>query len=35
MFLTYENGIRGGMCQVTCNYVEANKKYMKNYDKNN
>ena len=34
MFLTYENGIRGGMCQVTRNYAEANKKYMKNYDKN-
>ena len=34
MFLTYEKGIRGGMCQVTCNYAEANNKYMKNYDKN-
>ena len=22
------------MCQVTCNYAEANNKYMKNYDKN-
>ena len=34
MFLTYENGIREGMCQVTCNYAEANNKDMKNYDKN-
>ena len=22
------------MCKVTCNYAEANNKYMKNYDKN-
>ena len=34
MFLMYEKGIRGGMCQVTYNYAEANNKYMKNYDKN-
>ena len=34
MFLMYEKGIRGGMCQVTCKYAEANNKYMKNYDKN-
>ena len=34
MFLLYEKGIRGGMCQVTCKYAEANNKYMKNYDKN-
>ena len=34
MFLTYEKGTRGGMCQVTCKYAEANNKYMKNYDKN-
>ena len=34
MFLTYEKGIRGGMCQVTCKYTEANNKYMKDYDKN-
>ena len=34
MFSLYEKGIRGGMCQVTCKYAEANNKYMKNYDKN-
>ena len=34
MFLMYEKGIRGGMCQVTCKYAEANNKYMKNYNKN-
>ena len=34
MFLMYETGIRGGMCQVTCKYAEANNKYIKNYDKN-
>ena len=33
MFLLYEKGVRGGMCQVTCKYAEANNKYMKNYDK--
>ena len=34
MFLKYEKGIRGGMCQVTWKYAEANHKYMKNYDRN-
>ena len=34
MFLTYEKGIRGGTCEVTWHYAEANNKYMKNYDKN-
>ena len=33
MFLLYEKGIRGGICQVTCRYAEANNKYTKNYDK--
>ena len=34
MFLTYEEGIRGGMCNKVHTYAEANNKYMKNYDKN-
>ena len=33
MFLMVENGIRGGICQVTHMYTKANNKYMKNYDK--
>ena len=34
MFLTYEKGIRGGICNNVYSYDEANNKYMKNYDKN-
>ena len=34
MFLTYEQSIRGGICNKVHSYVEANNKYMKNYDKN-
>ena len=34
MFLTYEKGIRGGICNKVHSYAEANNKYMKNYDKN-
>ena len=34
MFLTYEKGIRGGICNKVHSYAEANTKYMKNYDKN-
>ena len=34
MFLTHEKGIRGDICNKVHSYVEANKKYMKNYDKN-
>ena len=34
MVLTYEEGIRGGICNKLHSYAEANNKYMKNYDKN-
>ena len=34
MFLIYEKGIRGGICNKVCSYEEAYNKYMKNYDKN-
>ena len=34
MFLTYEQGIRGGICHKLHSYAEENNKYMKNYDKN-
>ena len=34
MFLIYEKGIRGGICNKVHSYVEANNKYMKNYDQN-
>ena len=29
-----ESGIRGGVCHVIRSYVEANNKYMNNYDEN-
>ena len=29
-----ERGIRGGICHDIHQYVKANSKYMKNYDKN-
>ena len=35
MFLTYEEGIGGGICNEVHSYAETNNKYMKNYDKNN
>ena len=34
MFLTYEEGIHGGVCNKVHRYAEANNKYMKNHDKN-
>ena len=34
MFLTYEQGICGGICNKVHSYVEVNNKYMKNYDRN-
>ena len=34
MFLTYEKGIRGDICNKVHSYAEANNKYMKNYDRN-
>ena len=34
MFLTYEQGIRGRICNKVQRYAEINNKYMKNYDKN-
>ena len=34
MLLMVEKGIRGGICNAIHQYVKANNKYMKNYDKN-
>ena len=34
MFLTFEEGIRGGICNKVHSYADANNKYMKNYDAN-
>ena len=33
MLLMVEKGTRGGICQATHRYAKANKKYMKNYNK--
>ena len=34
MFLMVEKGIRGGICLAIRRHVKANKKYVKDYDKN-
>ena len=34
MLLMVEKGIRGGICHAVHRNAKANKKYMKNYDKN-
>ena len=34
MLLMIEKGIRGRICHAIRRYVEANNKYMKDYDKN-
>ena len=33
MLLSFEKGIRGGICEAITKYKKANNKYMKNYDK--
>ena len=35
MLLMIESGMRGGVCHVMRSYVEANDKYLSNYDENN
>ena len=34
MLLMVEKGIKGGICHTIHRYAKANKKYMKDYDKN-
>ena len=34
MLLMFEEGTRGGMCQVSHHYAKANNKYIKNHDTN-
>ena len=34
MLLMVEEGIKGGICQVSQKYSKANNKYMKDFDKN-
>ena len=34
MFLTFEEGIRGGICNKAHRYAKTNNKHMKNYDEN-
>ena len=33
MLLMVENGIRSGICHIIYQYMTANNKYMKKYDK--
>ena len=33
MLLMVEKGIRGGICHANYQYLKANNKFMKNYDK--
>ena len=32
MLLMVEKGIKGGICQATYRYAQANNKYMNNFD---
>ena len=34
MLLMVEKGTRGGICHAIHRHAKANKKYMKNFDKN-
>ena len=34
MLLKFEEGIRGGICEVSHRYSKANNKYIKDFDKN-
>ena len=34
MLLMVEKGVKGGICHTIHRYEKANKKYMKDYDKN-
>ena len=34
ILLVVEKGIRGGICQSIYQFAKANRKYMKDYDKN-
>ena len=34
MLLMVEKGIRGGICHIIHQYMEADNKYVKDYDKN-
>ena len=34
MLLMVEKGVKGGICHTIHRYAKANKKYLKDYDKN-